>query len=279
MTLVMNRYGKSRVRVMRIKRNTPRHEARELTVEAIIEGDFGKAYTAADNSSSVSTDTTKNLINVVAHDHLDLPTELFCKAVAERFFHDYPQVETCTVTAKETKWSRLVLDGEEHPHAFTLDSNGKPFAIVTATRGAHKTVSGIEGFTFLKTTESGWANFYKDPLTTIPEATDRMASTSLLASWDWTKDPADFPATNKLILDTMINVFATTYSNSMQDSLYRMGTAALAAVPEIATVSLAAPNKHYLPMNLKAFDRPFSGTMFLPTDEPHGQIECTVGRG
>ena len=278
MTLLMNRYGKSRVRVMRVKRDTPRHEARELTVEAIIEGDFAKAYTSGDNSTSVSTDTTKNLINVVAHDNLDLSTELFCRAVTERFFHDYPQVEKCTVTAKETKWTRLVFDGEEHPHSFTLDSNGKPFAVVTATREGAKTVSGIEGFTFLKTTNSGWANFYQDPLTTIPPATDRMASTSLVASWDWIRAPADYPTTNTTILDTMIKVFATTYSNSMQDSLYRMGTAALEAVPEIATVSLAAPNKHYLPMNLKPFGIEFSGTMFLPTDEPHGQIECIVGR-
>ncbi|MCX8256010.1 Uricase [Beijerinckiaceae bacterium RH AL1] len=279
MTLVMNRYGKGRVRVMRLTRDTPRHEPRELTVEAIIEGDFGRAYTAADNSTSVSTDTTKNLINVVAHDNLDLPTELFCKAVTERFFRDYPQVEKCTVTAKETKWTRLVIDGKEHPHSFTLDSNGKPFAVVIATRAGLKTVSGIEGFTILKTTDSGWANFYQDPLTTILPATDRMASTSLVASWDWTRAPADYPAANTKILDAMVEVFATTYSNSMQDSLYRMGTAALEAVPEIATVSLAAPNKHYLPMNLAVFDRPFDGTLFLPTDEPHGQIECTVGRG
>lgn len=279
MTLLMNRYGKSRVRVMRVKRDTPRHEARELTVEAIIEGDFAKAYTSGDNSTSVSTDTTKNLINVVAHDNLDLSTELFCRAVTERFFHDYPQVEKCTVTAKETKWTRLVFDGEEHPHSFTLDSNGKPFAVVTATREGAKTVSGIEGFTILKTTDSGWANFYQDPLTTIPPATDRMASTSLVASWDWIRAPAEYPTANTTILDTMIKVFATTYSNSMQDSLYRMGTAALEAVPEIATVSLAAPNKHYLPMNLKPFGIEFSGTMFLPTDEPHGQIECIVGRG
>ncbi len=278
MALVMNRYGKGRVRVMRVKRDGERHEARELTVEAILEGDFGKAYTAADNSSTVSTDTVKNVVNVVAHDHLDLPTELFCKAVTERFFHDYPQLETCTVTAKETKWSRLVVDGEEHAHSFVLDSNGKPFAVVSATRAGLKTVSGIEGFTFLKTTQSGWADFYKDPLTTIPETIDRVAATSLMASWDWTKAPADYPAANTKILDTMIKVFATTYSNSVQDSLYRMGMAALDAVAEIATVAMAAPNKHYLPMNLKPFGLAFTGTLFLPTDEPHGQIECTVGR-
>ena len=57
-----------------------------------------------------------------------------------------------------------------------------------------------------------------------------------------------------------------------------MGMAALAAVPQIATVSMACPNKHYIPINLAAFDLTNDNMVFLPTDEPHGQIECTVGR-
>ena len=80
------------------------------------------------------------------------------------------------------------------------------------------------------------------------------------------------------ILETMLEVFATTYSASVQDSLYRMGLAALATVPEIADSHLAAPNKHYLPIDLSRFDMTNDNVVFLPTDEPHGQIECTVAR-
>ena len=76
----------------------------------------------------------------------------------------------------------------------------------------------------------------------------------------------------------MLKVFATTYSESVQDSLYRMGTAALAAVPELIDISLACPNKHYLLINLSPFKMDNDNQVFLPTDEPHGQIECTVGR-
>ncbi len=279
MALIGNRYGKGRVRVMRVKRDTARHEVRELTVEAILEGDFGRAYTDADNSTSVSTDTIKNVVNVVAHDNLDLPAELFCKVLAQRFLKDYPQVENVNARAVETVWARLVVDGSEHPHSFQLAENGKPFATVMATRTALTTTSGVSGLTFLKTTQSGWSNFAMDPLTTLKATDDRLCATSLQVSWDWSRAPADYPETNAIILDTMLSVFATTYSNSVQDSLYRMGMAALAAVPEVATISMAAPNKHYIPMNLAPFDRDFHGTLFLPTDEPHGQIECVVGRG
>ena len=279
MALISNRYGKGRVRTMRIHKDGARHEVRELTVKAMVEGDFGKAYTNADNSTCLSTDTVKDVINVVARENLDLSNELFCKAVSDRFLEAYPLVEQVTVVGSETKWTRLVIDGEEHAHAFTLDGNGMPFAKTVAKRGAGLvTTSGIEGYTFMKTTQSGWANYAKDPYTTIKETTDRMCATAMAASWDWSGVPADYPATNKAILDIMLKVFATTSSSSVQDSLYRMGMAALAAVPELKTISMACPNKHYLLMNLTPFGLENDNQVFLPTDEPHGQIECTVGR-
>jgi len=49
-------------------------------------------------------------------------------------------------------------------------------------------------------------------------------------------------------------------------------------VPEISEVSMACPNMHYIPLNLSAFGLDNKNDVFLPTDEPHGQIECTVGR-
>jgi urate oxidase len=50
-------------------------------------------------------------------------------------------------------------------------------------------------------------------------------------------------------------------------------------VPEISEISMAMPNLHFIPMNLSHFKLDNPGVMFLPTNEPHGQIECTVGRG
>jgi urate oxidase len=279
MALVRNTYGKGRVRVMRIHRNGDQHEVRELTVKVMLQGDFARAYTAKDNSTSVSTDTMKNVVNVVARENLSLPTELFCQAVARRMLDSYAQIDRAIVSGHETKWARLSIGGKAHAHGFTLDSNGKPFAEVTATRAGMSTVSGTDGFTFMKCTGSGWDNYVKDPYTTIAETRDRMAATSMLSSWRWAREPNDFPAANAKILDSMIEVFAGSYSESMQDSLYRMGEAALAAVPEIDEISLAAPNKHYLLINLSPFGLDNDNQVFLPTDEPHGQIECTVGRG
>jgi len=278
MALVRNTYGKGRVRVMRNHRKNDHHDVRELTISAMLEGDFGRAYTSADNSKVVATDTIRNIVNICARAHLDLATEPFCQTVAKYFLEHYPQVEKAMVTGHETKWRRLSFAGGPHPHSFVLDANGKPFAKIAATRTSMVTVSGIEGYTFMKSTGSGWSNYVMDDVTTLPQTRDRIAATAMDAQWTWSAPPRDYAAANSKILSSMLEVFANTYSESVQDSLYRMGQRALAEVPEINDVSMACPNKHYLLIDLSPFGLSNENAVFLPTDEPHGQIACTVAR-
>jgi urate oxidase len=277
--LIKNRYGKGRVRIMRIHRDGDKQDVSQLSIKAMLEGDFGRAYTDADNSTSTSTDTIKNIVNVVARENTALSTEEFCQVLAKRYLDLYPQASSVSITAHETKWARLAVDGELHPHAFLLDSNGKPTVEIVATRDGMAMSSGLDNFTFMKSTQSGWENYYTDKYSTIQPTNDRICATSMVASWTWSGKPASYPATNKKILDTLLKEFATTYSPSVQNSLYRMGEKVLAAVPEISEISMACPNIHYILMNLSAFGLDNNNDVFLPTDEPHGQIECTVGRG
>jgi urate oxidase len=277
--LIRNRYGKGRVRVMRIHRDGERHEVSQLNIKAMVEGDFARTYTDADNTGTVSTDTIKNVVNIVARENTGLCTEDFCQVLARKYLDLYPQVTSVAITAHETKWSRLSFGGKPHPHSFVLDGNGKPTVEVVTTRERSTLTSGVDGFTFMKSTRSGWEDYVKDPYTTLKETNDRICATSMVASWKWSAKPANYPATNAKILATLLEVFGTTYSASVQDSLYRMGEAALGAVPEISEISMACPNMHFIPMNLSAFGLDNNNDVFLPTDEPHGQIECTVGRG
>jgi urate oxidase len=279
MPLISNSYGKARVRVMRVDRSSERHEIRELTVQAMLEGGFAAAYTAGDNAAVVATDTIKNIAYIVARENMGACAEEYAGKLAARFLDRYPQVERATVRTAETKWTRATLGGTEHPHTFTLDANGKPTVALTAGRnGGVEVVSGIAGYTIMKSTESGWVGYVMDEYTTLPETRDRIAATAMDAAWTWRSPPAGYPAANARILSTMLEVFGTTYSHGVQDSLYRMGEAALAAVPELATVSMACPNKHYIPVNLDRFGLSADNMVFVATDEPHGQIECTVGR-
>jgi urate oxidase len=283
MPLIRNTYGKGRVRVMRVHR-TPgvdgieHDEVRELTVMTMLDGDFAAAYTSGDNRLVVATDTIKNIAYIVARENMTACPEEFSIKLAARFLERYPQVMHATINVHETKWVRASFGDKPHPHSFVLDSNGMPTASVSANREATTIVSGIKNFTFMKSTGSGWVDFVRDEYTTLPDTDNRIAATSMDASWSWLAAPEDYPAANAKVLDTMLEVFGTTYSKGVQDSLYRMGEAALAAVPQLATITMACPNKHYLPVNLDKFSMSSDNSVFIPTDEPHGQIECTVGR-
>ncbi len=278
MTLVSNRYGKGRVRTMRVDRQGDHNIVREMTLQVMLEGEFERAYTQADNRSVIATDTIKNIVNVVAREEVGTGAEMFCQAVAKRFLDTYAHVKRVSVAGQETRWTRMVIDGNAHPHGFTLDGNGKPIVRLAQTRTDSSLESGIENFTFMKSTGSGWTDYLIDAFTTLPETTDRIAATSMNAFWLWSGRPADYAASNEKLLQKMIEVFVTTYSASVQDSLYRMGEAALAAIPEVAQISLACPNKHYLPLDLSRLGASSDNMVFTPTDEPHGQIECVVAR-
>ena len=276
--LAAHSYGKCRVRIMRVDRRQPQHRVRELSLRVILHGDFAAAYTDADNRHVVATDTIKNVVNIVAGEEVASGTETFCRAVAHRFLDRYAQVSAVEITSAETMWARATPLRRPHPHCFVQDANGQPSTKLLADRNTTTIRSGIAGFTFCKTTGSGWAGYVQDDYTTLPETSDRIAATSMDADWGWSVIPPDTDEVRALILDRMLDVFANTYSASLQDSLFRMGEAALSAAPTITDITLACPNKHYLPIDLAPFGMRSDNAVFTPTDEPHGQIECTVCR-
>ncbi|RTL96108.1 urate oxidase [Ancylobacter aquaticus] len=279
MPLISNSYGKGRVRIMRVGRDSARHEVRELSVQAMLTGDFTAAYTQGDNRQVIATDSIKNIVNIVARDHVGAENEVFAGALAQYFLDRYPHVTGVDISASETKWRRIEVEGAPHDHAFVLEGNGKATVTLAATREGTRLASGVDGFTFLKTTQSGWEDYWFDEATTLKPTADRLFATAMEAQWLWSGVPASYEAANAAVLAAALKVFATTYSPGVQATLYEMGEAVLAAVPEVAEISMACPNKHYLPIDLSPFGRAFDGQVFTPTDEPHGQIVCTVGRG
>ena len=54
-----NQYGKAENRVVRIVRDTARHEIRDLNVSSCLRGDFTDAYLTGDQSKVLPTDTQK----------------------------------------------------------------------------------------------------------------------------------------------------------------------------------------------------------------------------
>jgi urate oxidase len=278
MKLIQHNYGKAKMRVLKVFRAGKIHSLKELEVQVMLQGNFDASYTKADNRLVVATDSIKNTVNVFAKQKLGVETELFGIALGEHFLKTYKHVSCVEVSLTEHCWDRISVGGKPHAHSFLEKSAAKPFAKITAIKKQTMVESGIEDLFILKSTASGFENFLRDEFTTLPETSDRICATKLKATWTYTKKPKNYVKTNCKILDVMIGVFAKNFSSSVQVTLFQMGEAALKIAPEISKVHIAMPNKHCLLINLKPFGLENKNELFVPTDEPHGQIEGTVSR-
>ncbi len=101
-----HRYGKARVRVLKILRDGPTHTLKDIEVRALLRGDFVSSYTSGDNSKVVATDTIKNTINVLAKQHLEREIERFAIVLGEHFVSKYSQVKQAEIEIAERKWER-----------------------------------------------------------------------------------------------------------------------------------------------------------------------------
>jgi urate oxidase len=278
MKLLRNSYGKVRVRVMKVTRRGRRHFVKDLAASVMLQGRFAASYTHADNRLVVATDTMKNTVNVLAQRCLRGETEEFGVALGDHFLKTYRQVEQVVIRLEERRWERIGLRGRPQPHAFIEQGASRPFVEVTATRKVTVVQSGIQDLLVLKTTESGFEGYVKDEFTTLRETKDRLLCTQVNAAWTYATRPAMYSRINKRIIDALLEEFASAYSPSVQATLFRMGKAALETASEISRISLALPNKHCLPIDLSRLGAANRNELFLPTDEPHGQIEGTVMR-
>jgi urate oxidase len=271
-----NNYGKQCVRVLQIARHPDRHDIKELTLGIRLEGDFETAHTKGDNRKVLPTDTMKNTVYALAKQHAIESPEAFCLRLADHFLASNPQVSRVRIEAAETAWTRLSVEGKEHPHTFTGSSNEKRTAALAATPKEKTLRAGIAGLVVLKTTDSAFEDFLKDEYTTLKEDRDRILATSICANWLYRESAADFDQNWRGVRQSLLEAFAGHNSESLQHTLYAMGEAVLKKFPGIREIHLSLPNKHYNLVDLSPFRLENPKEVFLPTDEPHGLIEATV---
>jgi urate oxidase len=111
-TLSANRYGKDLVRVVRVTRNGPVHDIKDVAVRVLLEG--GKletSYYNGDNSWVVPTDTIKNTVYVLAKKHPFTDIEVFGITIARHFLNEYAHYSKAEVTISERPWNRMVIEG------------------------------------------------------------------------------------------------------------------------------------------------------------------------
>jgi len=276
-----NHYGKSRIRLVTVRRHSDRHDLRDLTVDVALEGDFTAAHVDGDNANLVATDTMKNTVYAFARDRLTGPAEAFGLELARHFAAE-PQVDRAMITLREHAWERIPLADGPAPDAFTRTGEFTRVAMVGATKTAATVEAGIEDLTVMKTTKSAFKGFERDRYTTLAETDDRLMATKVTALWGYAETAAedgfDFDAAFERTRSTLLTVLAEHVSPSVQTSIWIMATAMLEAEPSIDWVRMVLPNLHHWTVNLEPFGLDNPGVVYVSTTEPHGLIDATVRR-
>ncbi|MGW4633354.1 factor-independent urate hydroxylase [Nocardia sp. NPDC004415] len=277
--LTDNRYGKSENRIVRFHKENARHEIRDVNVSTTLRGDFAAAYTDGDQRHVLPTDSQKNTAFVFAKKPGLDAIEDYALALGRHFVETIGPVTSARIDVESYGWQRVSVDGAEHDHTWVRQGPEARTAAVTVT-GEHAWVlGGVRDLVLLKSTGSEFADFLVDEYTTLAPTRDRVLATSLTVAWRFAETGGvDWDATYDGIRATLLELFATTYSKAVQQTLYSMGHAVLERFPVLAEIRLTAPNNHHFGYDLARFGLLNADEVFWAADRPYGSIYATLAR-
>ncbi|WP_255025040.1 factor-independent urate hydroxylase [Rhodococcus sp. GA1] len=273
-----HQYGKAENRVVRITRDTPRHEIRDMNVTTCLRGDFDDAYLTGDQAAVLPTDTQKNTAYSYAKEKGVASIEEYARALAQHFVDDIDPVRSARVEVEEYAWDRLLVHGAEHNHTWTRRGSETRTTAVTVDTDGTWVVSGFKDLVILKSTGSEFTGFLEDEYTTLQPTDDRIMATSLVMQWRYASTDVDWNTVYEAVKETATGVFAELHSRALQQTLFHMGQAVLERFPFIAEVRLSAPNKHHFDYDLDRFGIASRGEVFHADDRPYGLIQAAVER-
>lgn len=275
-----NQYGKAEVRLVKITRDTDRHEIEDLNITSQLRGDFLAAHLDGDNAHVVATDTQKNTVYAFARDGVGSPEE-FLLRLGNHFTTGFDWVSGGRWAAEQYGWDRISAHGQPHNHSFVRNGQEVRTAVVVKDGDNTQLISGLQDLTVLKSTESGFEGYPVDKYTTLAPTHDRIMSTDVAARWRF--DPSalaeiDFNKSYDDVKALLLEGFTENYSTALQQTLFDMGKKVLLAHPEIDEIKFSMPNKHHFVVDLSPFGLDNPNEVFFAADRPYGLIEATVLR-
>lgn len=283
--LGQNQYGKAENRVVKITRDGATHHIKDLNVSVSLSGDMDEVHYSGSNANVLPTDTTKNTVYAFAKEHGIESAEQFGIHLARHFVTSQPAIHRARIRVEEYAWDRIEHGGEG-AHSFVRTGRETRLAQITYDGSSWEVVSGLKDLTVMNSTDSEFWGYVKDTYTTLPEAHDRILATEVSGRWrfNWTDDTQDMPDWDTSYEQTkqhMLRAFAETYSLSLQQTLYQMGSRIIDNRDEIDEVRFSLPNKHHFLVDLKPFgleNATDDGAVYFAADRPYGLIEATVLR-
>jgi urate oxidase len=254
---------------MRVVRSPDGDVLRDRNVSTSLSGDLAAVHVEGDNAHVLATDTQKNTVNAFAQRLGDLEPEAFGIALATHFVAG--PITRARVTIAEYGWTRLA------PHSFQRrgDVTRTTRVVHDATAGT-SVVAGVADLVVLNSTNSEFWGFPRDEYTTLAETHDRILATEVTAEWRYRSVEVDWAAAYDAARTALLAGFTETYSYSLQQTLYAMGSRVIDAVPDVCEVRLALPNKHHFLVDLAPFGQQNDNEVYFAADRPYGLIEGTV---
>ncbi len=251
-----NQYGKAENRVVRIYRESPRHEIHDVNVSTALRGDFAAAHLVGDQSNVLPTDTQKQTAYAFAKERGLVSIEEYGLELARHFVDDVPPVDAARIEIEEYAWERVLVDGAEHDHTWMRKGQEVRTASVTVegTGDTQRTwiTGGLKDLVILKSTGSEFHGFYEDGYTVLQPTADRVMATSLVANWRFTTTDADWNEVYAGVKALLVRQFAVVHSLALQQTLYEMGKAVLEAYDIIAEVQALRTEQAPLPLRPRA---------------------------
>ncbi|MER6497218.1 factor-independent urate hydroxylase [Streptomyces griseorubiginosus] len=280
--LGQNQYGKAENRVVRITRDGATHHIKDLNVSVSLSGAMDDVHYSGSNASVLPTDTTKNTVYAFAKEHGIESAEQFGIHLARHFVTSQEPIHRARIRIEEYSWERIETPGEAQ-HSFVRKGQETRLAQITYDGSSWEVVSGLKDLTVLNSTDSEFWGYVKDKYTTLPEAYDRILATDVSGRWrfNWTDDAQEMPdwdASYEQTKQHMLRAFAETYSLSLQQTLYQMGSRIIENRDEIDEVRFSLPNKHHFLVDLEPFGLKNDNEVYFAADRPYGLIEATVLR-
>ncbi|THA34311.1 urate oxidase [Streptomyces sp. A1277] len=292
--LGQNQYGKAENRVVKITRDGDTHHIKDLNVSVALSGEMDDVHYSGSNAHVLPTDTTKNTVFAFAKEHGIESAEQFGIHLARHFVTSQEPIKTARIRIEEYAWDRIAasdansrfIGSDEVKHSFVRRNQEIRTAQITFDGEKWQVMSGLKDLTVLNSTNSEFWGYVKDKYTTLKEAYDRILATDVSARWryNWTSDEQRMPNWEKSYEQArkhMLHAFAETYSLSLQQTLYQMGSRIINNRSEIDEIRFSLPNNHHFLVDLEPFglkNDTADGAVYFAADRPYGLIEATVLR-
>ncbi|MFJ9517360.1 factor-independent urate hydroxylase [Kitasatospora sp. NPDC101801] len=290
--LGQNQYGKAENRIVRVYRDSTRHEIKDLNVSVALSGDLDDVHLTGSNANCLPTDTTKNTVYAFAKEYGIESAEAFGITLAKHFVDNNEPIHRARIRIEEYTWDRIrtpdssarFIGSEEVGHSFVRNGGEVRTSEITYDGTTVQVVSGLKDLTVLNSTNSEFWGYIKDKYTTLQEAYDRILATQVTARWKYGFSGAEGEAqpnwnrSYQHIRRHLLEAFAETYSYSLQQTLHSMGTRVLNNRAEVDEVRLELPNKHHFLVDLSPFGLKNENEVYYAADRMYGLIEGTVHR-